>query len=697
MLPIRPLDDQMFEDSVLRARRRISRLTSEWTDENLHDPGITMVELLAFMKEMQQYHLDRVPERNIEKFLKLLGARTEPATPAHTHVWVNSGENSYCLPVGVPFAAGDVIFETEVPETVVSAEVSSLVTRTRTGISVSMEIADVHEAFGARPEEGDELFICLTDELPVGREINLSFTIAQPRGGKRNPITEDFIPLSEVAFSYSAGEEWKPLRVISEGTGGFLQSGLIRFELPELMTPAAQGPVAGSFAIRCQLVRSEFDDIPLLEWVKINVLPVIQRRTLVHWMDIGGMGEDCLDFPLNHHLALYGKADVFLRREDGYIRLRSGESSGDGGEYHVRRDGAMAHLVLENPPLCDSLHVVLSEKGIDGEYLFDGDDLPGQRVVLENEGLLMQDIMLMERDARGIYREYTRVDNFDRSTPEDRHFCWDAAEGELVFGDGKNGMPPSGAVYVARHARTLGVEGNVKAGEVRRLAGYAMPPEIRECQLENLEHVSGGSDAQTLDEALSLVRRDISKPTYAVTLSDYESIALQTPGLVIRRACALPMPPPGVTGIAGMNAVMVVVEAGSGAGHKGLSAAQKENLLRHLNRYRLVTTRVYVIPPEYVSIQVHCDVRSRAQHLHPEQIIQRALEEYFSVEWPFGRSVQYADIYGLLDTLECVSAVHALTIGAQGRGVQVNVSGDVILPPHGLAVLGDCVCRVTTR
>lgn len=63
MLPIPNLDDRMFEQMVMEARKSIPKLFPEWTDENEHDPGITLLELMSWMTEMQQYYLDRVTEK----------------------------------------------------------------------------------------------------------------------------------------------------------------------------------------------------------------------------------------------------------------------------------------------------------------------------------------------------------------------------------------------------------------------------------------------------------------------------------------------------------------------------------------------------------------------------------------------------------------------------------------------------------
>jgi hypothetical protein len=72
------LDDVNFAQLVEEAIKRIPQYTSDWTDFNLHDPGITLIELLAWLVEMQIFHLDQITEKHYEKFLKLLGVERQP-------------------------------------------------------------------------------------------------------------------------------------------------------------------------------------------------------------------------------------------------------------------------------------------------------------------------------------------------------------------------------------------------------------------------------------------------------------------------------------------------------------------------------------------------------------------------------------------------------------------------------------------
>lgn len=72
-LPLQNLDDITFEELVKEAKSLIPVYTSEWTNHNPSDPGITLVELFAWLCEMIIYRIDQIPEKNYLRFLNLLG------------------------------------------------------------------------------------------------------------------------------------------------------------------------------------------------------------------------------------------------------------------------------------------------------------------------------------------------------------------------------------------------------------------------------------------------------------------------------------------------------------------------------------------------------------------------------------------------------------------------------------------------
>src|SRR5512143_574981 len=86
-LPEPILDDLRFQrDLVDEARRRIIRYCPEWTDYNLSDPGITLIELFAWMGEQLTSRLNQVPEKNRIRFMDLLGIRLQPASSARVEL-----------------------------------------------------------------------------------------------------------------------------------------------------------------------------------------------------------------------------------------------------------------------------------------------------------------------------------------------------------------------------------------------------------------------------------------------------------------------------------------------------------------------------------------------------------------------------------------------------------------------------------
>lgn len=77
-IPVPNLDDREFTDLVNDAIARIRQLDPEWTDLSVHDPGVVLVEAMAWLTDTLLYRLNRVPERLYATFLNLLGTSLGP-------------------------------------------------------------------------------------------------------------------------------------------------------------------------------------------------------------------------------------------------------------------------------------------------------------------------------------------------------------------------------------------------------------------------------------------------------------------------------------------------------------------------------------------------------------------------------------------------------------------------------------------
>jgi hypothetical protein len=71
-IPLPNLDDRTFDDLTLEARALIPGLAPDWTNHNVSDPGVTLIELLAWLTEMLLFEVNQVPAAHTEKFLRLL-------------------------------------------------------------------------------------------------------------------------------------------------------------------------------------------------------------------------------------------------------------------------------------------------------------------------------------------------------------------------------------------------------------------------------------------------------------------------------------------------------------------------------------------------------------------------------------------------------------------------------------------------
>src|SRR5262249_55354317 len=89
MIPAPRLDDRAFEDIVAEAIRLIPRYCPEWTNHSPPEPGITLMELAAWMTDIILYRLNRVPERNYVAFLNLLGIKLKPPQAARALLTFN--------------------------------------------------------------------------------------------------------------------------------------------------------------------------------------------------------------------------------------------------------------------------------------------------------------------------------------------------------------------------------------------------------------------------------------------------------------------------------------------------------------------------------------------------------------------------------------------------------------------------------
>ncbi|URM88812.1 hypothetical protein LUW75_00900 [Streptomyces sp. MRC013] len=83
-LPVPKLDDLTWADMTAAVRRRVpAESDGLWTLHAPVDPGVTLLELFAYLLEQRLYWLDQVPDALVTAVLRLLGLdpRAPPGPP----------------------------------------------------------------------------------------------------------------------------------------------------------------------------------------------------------------------------------------------------------------------------------------------------------------------------------------------------------------------------------------------------------------------------------------------------------------------------------------------------------------------------------------------------------------------------------------------------------------------------------------
>jgi predicted phage baseplate assembly protein len=291
-LPIPKLADKTFEEIVGEARALISRYAPEWTDHNLHDPGITFLDLFAWIAEMQMYYLDRVTEAQERKFLEMVGFT--PLGLQAARVALSFGNVTAVKTVLAGTQLKTVIghveipFETEeeivlIPAVLTAVKtVSGSETFDRTEANEREEIS--YPAFGeGGPEAGATLHLGFDKPLPTGR-ITVTLLLFEddlPQPGRHGDEAERVIPSVETTWEYLDGGSWQPLSGEDDGTMALTRSGRVIFDGPPSMDEAK-----GRFWIRCRFSSGTYEIAPIVSRILLNTVSARQVEAVVN-EDIG--------------------------------------------------------------------------------------------------------------------------------------------------------------------------------------------------------------------------------------------------------------------------------------------------------------------------------------------------------------------------------------------------------------------------
>jgi len=668
-LPDIKLDDRTFEQLVAEAKRRIPGYTPEWTDLNDSDPGVTLVQLFAWLSEMIIWRLNRVPEKNFVKFLELIGIEQEAPSSASAELTFKLTTKNLANPVVIPQGTRvalaeqvdgkSVIFETNDNFFAVSAELTHVQSFDGARYEIVTEAFRVpgkfFYPFGPQPQRNSALYLGFDESFPANAPVTLTvhaFTadlIEQGKGIKapfsssttddasnRNqgtPTTDS--PPAIAVWEYWAGDntKWRPVTGVRDNTAALTKTGTVVFE-----------PPTGFVSTRVGLLRKA-DDPPRF-----------------------------------------------------WLRLRIDQILGRGFEVVPRIEDVLVNTIEATNSVTITDELVGASQGT-----------PNQKFQLANTPVLLDRFDLQVDEGEG-FQTWQMVRDFAASKRNDRHFTLSPATGEIRFGDGDQGKIPGRItdssdpetdlpnIKAANYRWGGGAGGNAGAGKITSLESSV--PFVE--SVTNLRPAIGGQDQETVDHAKLRAPETIRSRTRAVTGEDFEFLARQTPGARIRRARALPLRHPDLEPmrpssksstatlipVPGVITVIVVPEVLKDDLKPIPSADTLKLVGEWLNQHRLITTELYVAAPKYKEIEIEARVIAKptANSGQVAEALQKMLLAYFhpltggvGTGWEFGGTVYFSEIYRRILDTEGVARLEAGAVSTYVDGQRQPSCSDVLL------------------
>lgn len=655
-LPDIQLDDRRFEELFDEARRRIPSYTPEWTDFNESDPGITLLQLFAWLGEMILWRLNRVPEKNYLKFLELIGIQPRPPAPAVAELTfkLSSKDNqSVQIRQGTQVALAEsadgkqVIFETDDNLFAVTTELSTFQSFDGAQYQLLTEanrvLGKFYYPFGPRPQQNAAFYLGFKTPDPSPTQANtdkpLPFPSDTPHKLTIHVHTEDLIAegqgiearFSDVAVGESGESDQTPCPLPGRG-----------------LTSTVSDPSPPVIAVWEYWAGSD------AKWRKLKL--TTKGDTTASLTRTGIVEFEAPEDIVKEKIGLLRKPDdepLF------WFRYRIEEVLGPGYELPPRVEDVLLNTVTATNAVT-----------ISDEFLGTSTGVPNQTFQLSQFPVLPERFVIEVNEGDG-FVAWTRVRDFASSGRNNTHYTLDFASGVITFGNGAQGkIPrhlPSGEVNIKATTYRSGGGSAGNAGANKLTSLQSAIPFVE--SVTNLRPAIGGEDEESIEKVKQRAPQAIRTLSRAVTVCDFETLATQTPGARIRRAHALPLHhpqleplrptgsglPATVAPIPGVVTILVVPE-NLQSNPKPMPTEDTLKLVgRWLNQHRLITTELYVAAPRYRKVEIEARIIAKPTASSGQLAgeLERMLQNYFHPlrgghdgnGWEFGGTISFAEVY----------------------------------------------------
>ncbi|MDR1952993.1 MAG: baseplate J/gp47 family protein [Clostridiales Family XIII bacterium] len=689
------LADKTYDEILTEAIGKIPMYTDEWTNFNISDPGITVLQNLSMFTTLMREKINDIPEFVRLGLLSMLGFF--PGEYGASEVFLNAGgfESQITLPPGEKLMAEDICFEADGEVTLNSWGVKGLycesdgelrdITYLQSGASRS-GIA----VFGV-PATVDGEFYVLLDDIPDDHD-RLILLVRVMDEESRNPFGDSDLSLAEMKWQFYTKSGWVDVEAI-DGTRGFLESGSIKIALNASEKALCEVGGTEGYALRCILKKEHYDISPRLHSITANVFKVRQKDSKISTSSMRGRGK----VVYRDRVGMNGYYTVFCD-EDGsgvYRKYTPFDGKNSQGRFYEAAQEPDGIRIRFN----QKLFGFGPAKGMDTVRIIGCDVVSAEHLVLGR--LMGYDDQILRVDgfdnilpdcfcvlAEGQDRDGIPTYHFVKPGDKDEHrFCYrvatDASEIHISDPGGMDGF----LLHIASCAVTEGARGNIREGTVfepKFISAEGAQPGLK---IENALRSRGGTEKESSERLRLRFLADLREPTVAVTISDYEYITRTTPGLCIHKVKAVAKPDD--------NLVRIAVKPYGEDERPMLSPLYSDIIMRRLCERKMIGTRIDLSSPVYVPIDVWVVVYAKGYYENVDEIIEKYLRgelNGLSGEMPFGSTISYNQIYKGLEALECIETLYKFSISprdwksARPDGPDIIMDDDTLCYPGELSI-----------
>jgi hypothetical protein len=701
-LEIPKIDDRDYQQILNEALVRIPVHNPEWTNFNDSDPGITLVQLFAFMTENLLYRSNLIPERNRIKFLKLLGIPVEPAAAAKGIVTFSNLKGALktgTLPRDLEVTAGQVPFRTKDGIDALPMEAKVYYKKTVAKEQISKESNNLYlQLYSGFQEENKKTETKFYEtrqlEAPASGVDFSSVDLGNPGENLDGSLWVALLaPKKDLVDQTREEIATKVLTLgflpaLTEAEGQVLPAGPISTEdQPEF---TFHMPIGEKFAAQQKRRTPHYRLLEAKPSGKLLSEPGVVHLTLPGkddlklWENLEPLEAGTGDFPPSlEETDVQERLITWVRIRVSGLSQNQNQSAGNKSSSQLK--ARLSWVGINAARVEQYAH-------ISSENLGPGTGEPDQTVTLANtpvistsvkltvngetwqriDDLMTADSEIPVRDPRWL--PTAPLPSSDRE--KSKVFTVDRESGEIRFGDGLHGVrPPVNAVIRAGYDYGGGTQGNVGIGSINK--GPALTNGIK---VTNEIPTWGGDEAESTVEAEKQIPAFLRHRDRLVSAEDFKVISQRTPGIELARVEVLPLfhPAPELQNILSQGVVTLMVIPKNDSLHPNSPEPDRlflDTICDYLNSRRLVTTELHVRGPAYVPVwvSVGIDVVPGMDVPPVREAVKEAIKKFLSPltggfeeeGWPLEKTVEKLEIWARATQVPGVSKVNSVLL-AQG-------------------------------